>query len=419
MSAIEIACTGADAIPYDELSAFQGNLKTLPQENYEKLKREILADGFSFAIHVWRDGDTNHIIDGHQRLATVTEMVEVEGHECPPLPVVYVEAGNLKQAKRKVLAGTSQYGVMTSESLKDFALESDLGIDDLTDFRFPEFDLKPVSLLAGDDADDGAADKVPDVAENIHNVKRGDIWLLGEHRVMCGDSTDRGDVDKLMGGEKADMVFTDPPYGGNSGGLKPYTGEERKRRQQEGKSLVYRDKTLQNDKEVAWLANCFPEIPVKDEATKLVFFKWDAFEVVKNAASCWGNPSALLVWNRLKRANNFFRFQPQHELCFHWGNQSDKRAKSSLSNVFSIEKDERDIHPTVKPIALLEPIIEVCSSSGESIVDPFLGSGSTLIACEKTGRKCYGMEIDPHYCSVIIERWQQFTGFEAELVERT
>lgn len=256
-------------------------------------------------------------------------------------------------------------------------------------------------------------DALPEVPQNIHGVNRGDIWQLGEHRLMCGDSTSKEDVEKLMAGEKADMVFTDPPYGGNSGGLKPYTGAERESRKKAGKSLVYQNVVIENDKNIDWLANCFPILPVKEESTKIVFFKWNCFQKILNFCESWGEPSALLVWDRVKKASAFFRFQPQHELMFHWGNQSDKRSTSSLSNVFSIEKDETEIHPTVKPIALLEPIVLVCTSSSEIVIDPFLGSGSTLIACEKTNRKCYGMEIDPHYCSVIIERWQQFTGKKA------
>lgn len=287
--------------------------------------------------------------------------------------------------------------------------EDDFGIEDFG-FEPEDFDIDVGGASSGGLTDE---DEVPEVEENVFGVKRGDIWQLGEHRLMCGDSTSKEDVDRLMAGEKADMVFTDPPYGGNVGGLKSYTGDERLRRIKEGKNLVFQDKILENDKDINWLEKVFPILPIDDEGTKIVFFKWDAYEKIKRFAGCWGNPSALIVWDRVKRANNFFRFQPQHELAFHWGNQSDKREKSSLSNVFSIEKDEKDIHPTVKPIALIEPMISVCSSKKEKILDPFLGSGSTLIACEKTNRKCYGMEIDPHYCSVIIKRWQDFTGKQA------
>lgn len=246
--------------------------------------------------------------------------------------------------------------------------------------------------------------------------KLGDLWLLGQHRLLCGDSTSEADVSRLMNGEKAETFFTDPPYGDNVGGLRTKTKEERSNKPGQ-RGLVKRDTFIKNDLKIDWLKDAF-EIANKfleKESTKMVFFKWDKHDQIKSMASCFGEPSALCVWDRTRKASAFFRFQPQHELCFHWGNQADKKDTSSLSNVWRIPKEleNNDLHPTVKPIALLEPVIKVTTSSNKIVLDMFGGSGSTLIACEKTNRKCFMQELDPKYIDVIIKRWEQFTGQKA------
>jgi len=243
----------------------------------------------------------------------------------------------------------------------------------------------------------------------------GDVWLLGRHRLMCGDSTSIDAVERLMDGQRAQTFFTDPPYGDNVGGLSPKTGADRVK----GKGLVKREIYIANDKKIEWLQDVFNLVPgfMETDNTKMVFFKWDKFEKIKKMAFHFGEPSAVCVWDRDRKASAFFRFQPQHEFCMHWGNQADKKNKSSLSNVWRVQKEQenKDLHPTVKPIALIEPVICVTTDVNCIVIDLFGGSGSTLIACEKTARDCRLMELDPKYCDVIIQRWQNFTGQTATL----
>ena len=257
-------------------------------------------------------------------------------------------------------------------------------------------------------------DDVPEPPEEPV-TKPGDLWILGNHRLLCGDSTDVLAVERLMDGQKAQTFFTDPPYGDNVGGLRTKAAHER----EAGKGLVKRVSFIANDKEIDWLENVFNIVPtfLEENNTKMVFFKWDRFEQIKSMAFAFGEPSALCVWDRVRKASAFFRFQPQHELCLHWGNQSDKKESAALSNVWRVPKELelKDLHPTVKPIDIIEPALRVTTDKAKIVLDLFGGSGSTLIAAERSHRHARLMELDPAYCDVIVKRWEQFTGKKAML----
>lgn len=216
------------------------------------------------------------------------------------------------------------------------------------------------------------------------------LKVKSKHRVMCGDSTAKEDVDRLMDGAKADMVFTDPPYGidfdpVNVGGRGQYSPK---------KILGDEDTKLakaaldiwDGDKKLIWGGNYFTDfLPVNGAWVvwnKMAFDKPD--QPFSHCELAWTNFSGVAVK----------MFSHVWDGCFRAGSKKDE-AKSRL-------------HPNQKPVGLAEKLLE-----GHIVTDPFLGSGSTLIACEKTNRKCYGMEIDPHYVSVIINRWQEFTGEKA------
>jgi DNA modification methylase len=241
-------------------------------------------------------------------------------------------------------------------------------------------------------------------------TKPGDLWILGNHRLLCGDSTNIQHVERLMDGQKAQTFFIDPPYGDNVGGLEPKKGSERVA----GKGLVKRASFIANDKEIDWLEDVFNLAPafLEQDNTKMVFCKWDRLEQVKQMAAAWGEPSALCVWDRVRKASAFFRFQPQHELCWHWGNQSDKKEQAGLSNVWRVPKELelKELHPTVKPIDIIEPALRVTTAQGKIVLDLFGGSGTTLMAAQRSGRHCRMMELDPAYCDVIVKRWEDFTG---------
>jgi len=241
-------------------------------------------------------------------------------------------------------------------------------------------------------------DEIPEVKES--KVKRGDIWQLGEHRLMCGDSTSSDDVEKLMKGEKADMVFTDPPYGMRlnadySGMINKDGVAGKKHSNILGDHFDYDPthifKLFPNiDEVIIFGADYFSHLlPNRNEGSWLV---WDK-RVTENFDKVIGSGFEL-IWSKKKRKRELLRFEYSS-----WG----ARMEGATS--------EGKPHPTMKPVNMLISVLKKTKTI--LIVDLFLGSGSTLIAAEKLNRKCYGMELDEKYCDVIIERWEKFTGRKA------
>jgi len=286
----------------------------------------------------------------------------------------------------------------------------DLGPDlDIEMLGIKDFVIEPIEKFEAQSDEDS----IPEVVNPI--TKRGDVWLLGDHRVMCGDSTMIDEVEKLMNGEKADMVFTDPPYGDSHAAM-----EMNKENMRSGKGhIVSRLLKIKNDDNLDIMPEVAANLNIvsKPKAPKIVFFKWKKWEEIKSNWSVFGEPSSCCVWDRAEMAAATFIFNPCHEFAFFWGSLANKQNKSNISNVWRCKKERENklLHPTVKPIEICENAIDAACEPRGLVVDAFLGSGSTLITCEKTNRKCYGMELDEKYCDVIIKRWQQYTGKEAIL----
>jgi site-specific DNA-methyltransferase (adenine-specific) len=278
-----------------------------------------------------------------------------------------------------------------------------------------EFGFDPGDFDLGDDTE-GLTDEdaVPEVPQNIHGVQRGQIWQLGDHRMMCGDSTSKDDVERLMGGEKADMVHTDPPYNvdySNQGRPKP------------GKTNLGKIKNdrMADDQFLAFLGDCFKsafDFCKNDSSIYIWYASKETMNFHAAAAAAGWDINQQIIWKKPMLLGRG-RYQWAHEPCVFgvkgkpWF--TDDRTKTTIWDFGGYDKS-KNVHPTQKPVVVPEEAISNSSKIGSNVLDLFLGSGSTLIACEKTNRKCYGMEIDPHYCSVIIERWQQFTGKGAKLL---
>lgn len=268
----------------------------------------------------------------------------------------------------------------TLQSLKD--IDFDLGAigfdDDFMSAHTPEVIKEGLT----------DPDAVPEQVET--RCKPGDLWTLGNHRLLCGDSTNIQHVERLMGGEKADMVFTDPPYGVNL------------------KYNSHQDKNLDDYYD---LMNGWMHI-AKSVSPFIV-------ATVGHKNNNWWfknhEPDSFLIWfDKTKQSPGSHAYLIKCELVLLWGKvPGDKRYSWDFLDItHDRSKDGSEDHPCPKPIKLIE---ELLRPNCKNILDLFLGSGSTLIACEKTGRKCYGMEIDPHYCDVILKRWEDFTGNKAVL----
>ena len=259
-------------------------------------------------------------------------------------------------------------------------------------------------------------DHIPDDPKNV-KTKEGDIIHLGDHRLLCGDATKKEDVDLLMDGKKADMVFTDPPWNVNY-------GENLANGKYKCRKIINDNMSTENFK--SFINKSF--ISLKNSS------KEGCMTYVVMSAQEWGNLmltlkendyhwSSTIIWNKssliISRKDYHTKYEP---IWYGWLN-GESRLKPlkdrKQSDVWDIKKPSSSkLHPTTKPIELVEKAVLNSSENKNIIIDLFLGSGSTLIACEKTNRKCYGMELDPHYCDVIVKRWEDFTGKKAERVER-
>ncbi len=243
------------------------------------------------------------------------------------------------------------------------------------------------------------------IPENVETrCKPGDLWLLGEHRLLCGDSTNIQHVERLMNGEKADMVFTDPPYG---------VSYQSNMRTKSDKFDV-----IENDDKI--LTEWIHIIPIVSAGWVFIWTSWKVLATWLDVTSSVGKMTNLIVWDKggggIGDLTGTFSSDYEVALVF---NRGATITGKRLGSVWSIGKDRATDyrHPTQKPVELAETAIQNVTNTKASILDLFLGSGSTLIACEKTGRKCYGMEIDPHYCDVILKRWEDFTGKTATYFE--
>jgi len=322
-----------------------------------------------------------------------------------------IEAG-LKEVYIKIAEG------LTEEQKQEFIIKDNVGFGEWEwDILANEWDstkLAEWGLDVWENIDDAEPeegliedDEIPEVKES--KVKRGDIWQLGEHRIMCGDSTNIDDVAKLMNGEKADMVFTDPPYGVDYDGGHAVKGVRREKLKNDGTPDIYND-TLP-------IIYMFSK---KDTPLYLWYSDSKSLAVLSAVLSAGYEIRNNIIWN--KNVAQFgaigAQYKTKHEpclYCYKKGQKTNWIGPNNEVSVWDINRNSKnEYHPTQKPIALAERCIK--NHTVKLILDIFLGSGSTLIAAEKLNRKCYGMELDEKYCDVIIERWEQFTGKKAEKI---
>ena len=365
------------------------------KDNIDHIANSIKDFGYN-KVSITVDEDMI-MLTGHGTLGALEKL----SYKQVPL-VLQISGLSEKQKKAfRIADNESSKAVTINDEFLRLELD-DIGLDfDMRDYGL-DFELPAETPPSEND------DAVPEPpAEPI--TKLGDVIELGKHRLVCGDSTCKEIVEKLMNGEKADMVFTDPPYGDNHASMDMDFSMVKK-----GRSFVAKSNKIKSDANLDFLAPAVEAINehLKDNSTKMMFFKWKKWGEILDKTQIWGDPSACCVWDRDDIAAAVFRFNPTHEFCFHWGKQTDKHKKSNLTNVWRCKKEyeNKKLHPTVKPIEIIQPCIEVCTDSKNLVVDLFGGSGSTLIACEKTNRKCYMMELDPVYCDVIIQRWLDYTN---------
>ena len=385
------------------LTPYPQNAKKHPPEQIDHIANSIKQFGWQQPIVVDKN---NVVIIGHGRLFAARQLM------LDSVPVVYAENLTDDQVKALRLADNQ-----TAISEYDFSLlEQELAALDIAGV-----DMSMFGFEVGEDFEDHSQileDETPDLPEEPVS-KRGQVWQLGEHRLMCGDSTSLEDVKNLTGGGmRADMVFTDPPYGMDL--------------DTDFSSMVNhldfaKDKGFKSGKK-------YDAGIVDDFSPEMIntIFAISADEVFLWGADYYAellpdrNDGSWIVWD--KRANGNDDLQEDYssdkmygscfELC--WSKKRHKRdiARVKWAGVFGTEQepDKKRFHPTQKPVGLSAWFIQRYSDKGQTILDLFGGSGSTLLACEQLGRKCCMMELDPHYVDVIIKRWEDYTGRKAVLL---
>ena len=485
----------------NDLIMAEYNPRQLTKDQYTQLKNSLTRFGLVDPLIVNKHKDRKNIlVGGHQRLKIAKEMGMND------IPCVEVELP-YDQEKELNIRLNKNVGEWDYDALANY-----FDVGELTEWGFSDDDLQfwedePTEGLIDDD-------EIPEVEESI--TKQGDIWLLGEHRVLCGDATKKEDVERLMDGSKAELLHADPPYGmgkekdgiANDNlyrekldafqmewwkSFRPYLEDN-------GSAYIWGNaedlwrlwyKLLKDTErltfrnEILWtkghglgmLSDKHRQYATVSE--RCLFFMLGEQGINNNADNYWHGWDSVVNYLKEEKKKSGLTIKDFKRIAGHsensgchwfdksqWMMPTEATYKSwqnyckndafkkdydafkkdydafkkdyddlkkefystrayfdnthdTMTDVWQFERvkgEERHGHATPKPVEMIERIIK--SSSQEKVIEPFLGSGSTLIACEKTSRKCYGMEIDPHYCDVIVKRWEEFTGNKAERVER-
>tara|TARA_Y100000401_G_C8317559_1_gene223404 strand:- start:176 stop:1411 length:1236 start_codon:yes stop_codon:yes gene_type:complete len=394
----------------DDLIFAEYNPRQLSDEQYKQLKDSISRFGLVDPIIVNKNKDRKGIIiGGHQRVK-VAKTMGIDKVPCVEIDLTYDKERELNVRLNKN-TGSWDFDVLANT----------FDIDELLDWGFDE---KELQLDIFEEEKDGLIDDdaIPDDVESV--CKLGDLWQLGEHRLLCGDSTKKENLELLLDGNKADMVFTDPPYG---------IGVSNK------KGKILNDNDLDIYKKFIPLLNKYLE----KNTHIYIFFGSKNTEMSLKILNKYYKQFNLLIFPITNQTQPYPEgyFSSNYEICYftqyngikkHNGNilsvsdttLKDNRYKGNgylkkyyaLNDNVITEHNLNTIHPTQKKVETISFYLKISSNNKNKVIDVFLGSGSTLIACEKTNRKCYGMELDEKYCDVIINRWEQFTGQKAELL---
>lgn len=404
----------------DELIPYDNN----PRNNDEAVEKVALSiSSFGFKVPIVID-QNNVIVTGHTRLKAAKKL------GLSTVPCIKADDLTDEQIKAFRLAD-NKVGEIAEWDFEKLAEELENIEMDMSLFGFER-------LIEDGGGSEIIEDEPPEEVET--RCQLGDIWKLGHHRLMCGDSTKKKDVQKLMNGQKVDMFLTDPPYNVDyQGGTKD--------------ALKIMNDSMEDTAFREFLTDAFKNanLVMKDGAA---YYIWHAdleglnFRcAIRNAG--W-QLKQTLIWVKNSLVLGRQDYQWKHEPCLYgWKDGThyftDDRTNSTVYedkiDIKKLKKNEmeallkelledkvpttvihedkpvvNDVHPTMKPVKLMAKVIRNSSKEGQIILDLFGGSGSTLIACQQTGRQCYTMELDPHYCDVIVQRWEDFTGEKAELL---
>ena len=373
------------------IKPYENNPRKLSEKAIEKVAMSLKEYGFRQPIVVDKD---RVIVAGHTRFRASKKL----GLKQVPVSIIDNLTEEQINAYRIADNRTAEESEWDNELLKMEIKELEAKDFKLDLLGFNEDQLNDILFEEKQGLTD--EDEVPETPEEPIS-KLGDIWKLGNHRVMCGDSIDYEDVNKLMNNKIANLVNTDPPYGVNY--------------QSNMRTKSDKFDVIKNDNKILDIN------PMIDKFSKGWVFIWTTWKVIDkwlDNTKSFGFPTNMVVWHKggggigdLKKT-----FSTDYEMALVF-NRGAELCGKRIGSVWKLQKDKaiKYKHPTQKPVELSVEAIDKTTKPKAVILDLFLGSGSTLIACEKLDRICYGMELDPKYCDVIIKRWENFTGKKAEL----
>ena len=397
-------------VKIDEIIPYHDN----PRVNTDAInvvKKSLSEFGFQQPLVLDKD---NVIIVGHTRFAAAKELgfTDVPCFIAEDLSEDKIKAYRIMDNKSAEYASWN-YGLLTKEITDLLESDYDLEYTGFTDVELEDmgFDMNLESFVEEPQSEE---DVIPEMTEDPPISKMGDVWILGNHRLLCGDSTSVDDVEKLMNKERADMIFTDPPWNVNYG--------------EDTAGGKYKDRKILNDhmEEDEWadfvlgFCSCLKLASKGGCMTYLVMSAQEWAVVDKTLRDSGFHWSSTIIWAKDALVISRKDYHTQYEPIWYGWNADDSRLSPLLdrkqSDVWNVDRPRvSKLHPTTKPVELVERAINNSTQRTNLVLDLFLGSGSTLIAAEKTGRRCFGMELDPKYADVIIERWQNYTGKNAVL----
>jgi DNA modification methylase len=400
-----------EEVPIDLLRPDPTNPRRIGDEELEALTRSIRQFGFVQAVLARREDGV--VIGGHQRLVAARRL------GLATVPVTYLDL-SIEQARLLNLALNKISGSWDDQLLARLLadLQSSPSVDlSLSGFGEDEIHDLLRSLETREKkerVEDFDLDSALEDATRTPRSKPGDLWRLGDHRLLCGDATKPEDVERLLGGTKAAMAFADPPYNVSLG---DHGGQQRGSR----KRRIANDSMDPISWEIfvrAWSRTLLASV---DGAIYVCMSSKEMPLVSRVLAEEGGHWSDTIIWHKgrfvLGRADYQRAYEPiwfgwREGVSHHWCGDRDQ------DDVWAIDRpSDAPLHPTMKPLPLMERAIANSSKAGDLVLDLFAGSGSTLIACVRTGRRCAALELDPRYADVILARWERFSGQSAERID--
>lgn len=405
------------------LKPYARNARTHSRKQVRQIAASIERFGFTNPVLISDDGE---IIAGHGRV----EAAKLLGWKKVPT----LALSHLTEAERRAyVIADNKLALNAGWDKEILAIELQALVDLDFDIEVSGFSLAEVDFALADarEADPRAGDAPEDAMPKPQGAvvtRSGDIWQLGRHRLLCGDTRDAQCMDQLMRGESADLVFTDPPYNvaidGNVCGLGSVKHRE----------FAFASGEMSESQFTRFLAETLGNMGrvMRDGAIAFVCMDWRHMaELLAAGSEAFTELKNLVVWNKTNGGMGAF-YRSKHELVFVFKQGTASHTNSfglgetgryrtnvwdyaGISSIGASRAEELAMHPTVKPVALIADAIMDCSKRGEIVLDGFGGSGSTLIAAEKTGRSARLIEYDPLYCDTIVRRWEAYTGKRAKL----